>query len=59
MQRTTFCIVERENEAKMRSIKDKFEYTKGVTSNRKPKNRQYSGQKKTDKQRSTRHYTEI
>jgi hypothetical protein len=35
-----------------------FEETKGVIRIRKSKNRQHNGQKKKDKQPSTKHYTE-
>jgi hypothetical protein len=38
---------------------EKFEDIKGVIRSRKSKkDRQYNGQKKKDKQRSTKHYTE-
>jgi len=40
-------------------MEEEFEDTKGVISVRKSKkDRQHNGQKKKDKQRSTKHYTE-
>jgi hypothetical protein len=40
-------------------VHEKFEDIKGVIRSRKSKkDRQYNGQKKKDKQRSTKHYTE-
>ena len=41
-----------------RTAQEEFEYTKEVIRIRNSKDRQYKGQKKKDKQRSTRHYTE-
>jgi hypothetical protein len=37
---------------------EQFGDTKGVIRSRKSKDRQYNGQKKEDKQRSTKYYTE-
>ena len=39
-------------------LKEEFEDTKGVIRICKSKDKQYNGQKKKDKQRSTKHYTE-
>jgi hypothetical protein len=39
-------------------FKKEFEDTKGVLRTRKWKDRQHNNQKKKDKQRSTKHYTE-
>jgi hypothetical protein len=38
--------------------KEKFEETKVIIRNRTSKDKQYNGQKKKDKQWSTKHYTE-
>ena len=40
-------------------VEEKFEDKKGVIKNRKSKDRQPNGQKKKDKQRSTKHYTKL
>ena len=39
-------------------VKEKFEDTKGVIRSGKSKDRQYNGQKKKEKQRLTKQYTE-
>ena len=41
-----------------RKISGKLEDTKGVIKSRKSKDGQYNDQRKKDKQRSTKHYTE-